>query len=580
MKKILTLALAACMLLGAAASAETYTASAKGLNGDVTVSVSVEDGAVTTIDVTESAETAGLGDVAMEKIIEKIIAGQTLAVDSIAGATFSSKAVLTAVEACLVQAGLDVDAMKTAAETAEIEKTAETKDTDVLVVGGGISGLAAAMTAADAGAKVILIDKMPAVGGTTAISGGFLISLGSELYKTDAYEHDNLADFKVYWQERMAYSGAESGYPDWDRLESVLADTGKTVDYLAENGITWGEHVFTGFGPYPVASNTARGAGLIAQMLSAAEAKGVTVMTECKAESLIVNGGKVVGAMAQTADKVITFNAKSTVLCTGGISRNEELVAQYSPKVAAAGTVPTSAVSNTGDGFLLALEAGAGTFDTFATAICATTVDPALSAVTDASVLTTAAQLGINAKGERFASESPKYTDALGSDMIQNQNAPYWYIYDATNADITAVLEAGAQAGVVAKGETIEALAAAMGVDSAALSATYAQYMDYVTAGTDEQFAKSADLLVALDQAPFYAVKFYPTTFGSVGGIMTTEEGRVQRQNGTVLEGLYAAGEMSNRYYYNENYILAASLGLYSTMGCRAGNAAAADALN
>ena len=80
-------------------------------------------------------------------------------------------------------------------------------------------------------------------------------------------------------------------------------------------------------------------------------------------------------------------------------------------------------------------------------------------------------------------------------------------------------------------------------------------------------------------QAPFYAVKVYPTTFGSTGGVTTTEQGRVTTQDGTVIEGLYACGEMSNRYFYNENYVLAASLGLYATMGHRTGAAAAADAL-
>ena len=99
-----------------------------------------------------------------------------------------------------------------------------------------------------------------------------------------------------------------------------------------------------------------------------------------------------------------------------------------------------------------------------------------------------------------------------------------------------------------------------------------------VAAGEDAAFGKAAAFLKPIDKAPFYAVKVYPTTFGSAGGVTTTEEGRVTRQDGTVIEGLYAAGEMSNRYFYNENYILAASLGLYSTMGRRAGTAAAQDA--
>ena len=117
-----------------------------------------------------------------------------------------------------------------------------------------------------------------------------------------------------------------------------------------------------------------------------------------------------------------------------------------------------------------------------------------------------------------------------------------------------------------------------MHVYTAALKDTYDSYQAAVQAGADEAFGKPAAFLKDLGKAPFYAVKVYPTTFGSAGGVTTTEEGRVTRQDGTVIPGLYAAGEMSNRYYYNENYILAASLSLYSTMGHRAGIAAAADA--
>ncbi len=161
--------------------------------------------------------------------------------------------------------------------------------------------------------------------------------------------------------------------------------------------------------------------------------------------------------------------------------------------------------------------------------------------------------------------------------MIQDGNAPFWYIYDSSNADVTAILEQGAEAGVVAKGETIEELAGEMGVDAATLQATYDRYEELAAAGEDEDFNKPAENLVALETAPYYAVKFYPTTFGSQGGVLTDSEGRVLNDAGEVISGLYAAGEMSNRYYYNENYVLAASLGLYAVAGRLAGAAAAAD---
>lgn len=211
------------------------------------------------------------------------------------------------------------------------------------------------------------------------------------------------------------------------------------------------------------------------------------------------------------------------------------------------------------------------------------TASPALSALTDTSALTIYGQLGANANGDRFGNEAVSAgwdtMDMTASDMIQDGNAPFWYIYDSSNEAAVAALEAGAAAGVVAKGETVEELALNMHVYTKNLTAAYDQYAAAVAAGKDDAFGKDAAFLAPIDKAPFYAVKVYPTTFGSAGGVTTTDQGRVTRQDGTVIPGLYAAGEMSNRYFYNENYILAASLGLYSTMGRRAGAAAAADGL-
>jgi len=141
------------------------------------------------------------------------------------------------------------------------------------------------------------------------------------------------------------------------------------------------------------------------------------------------------------------------------------------------------------------------------------------------------------------------------------------------------VLEAGAAEGAAAKGETVEELALNMHVYTGALVKAMDAYNAAAAAGEDAEFGKPAMFLKPLTVAPYYAVKVSPTTFGSAGGVTTTEDGRVTTQDGAVIPGLYAAGEMSNRYFYNENYVLAGSLGLYSTMGRRTGTAAAQDAL-
>ena len=592
MKKIVSLMLAlvmtACLALPALAqTAGTYTGEGQGNNPDVKIVVEVTftEDAITDVKVVSHQETPTTSDPALEKIPAAIVAQQSLAVDAVAGATNTSNGILAAVEDAAVKAGADIAALKNAAkEEAAVEKSETEQTTDVLVVGGGIAGFTAALSAKENGAMVIVIDKMPVVGGTTNLAGGILVSVNSELFKDNRLPSDSMEAILAYWKDRQARSGVDSGYPDWERLENVLADTGKTVDWLVANNIQFGAEPYAASTAYPMALANGGGAGLIQMLLASATEKGIQVITECKATDLVLDAeGAVVGVKAETADSLITFHAKSVVLATGGISQNEELVEKYSAKLHRAGLVPTSAVSHTGDGFLMALAAGAGTFDVFATPLFGTVVDPQLGALTDTSALAIYSQLGVNADGVRFGNEAAAAGwdsyDATASDMIQNGKAPFWYIFDSADEAAVAQLEAGVADGIVAKGETIGELALNMHVYTANLEKAYADYSAAVAAGEDKEFGKAAPFLKALDKAPFYAVKVYPTTFGSAGGVTTTEEGRVTRQDGTVIPGLYAAGEMSNRYFYNENYILAASLGLYSTMGRRTGAAAAQDAL-
>ena len=594
MKRCISLLLTVCLLatmaaVPALAEAGTYTGAGAGKNGEgsIEVSVTLDDaGVITAVEVTKNGDDAGISDPAVEGVPAAIVDANSLAVDAVAGATLTSNGILEAVEAALNAAGVDPSAYKAAPETdeAEAEKTAVEQTTDVLVIGAGIAGLSSAMSAKENGADVVIIDKMSAPGGTTNLAGGILVCVDSELFADNRLESDSMEAIKAYWEERMAYSGVDSGYPDQERLDSVLADTGTTVDWMVSNGIEFDAAPYSASSRYPMALANGGGAGLINMLVDACEEKGIELMLNTKGTSLITDDtGAVVGAVAETEDSIITFHAKSVILATGGISQNQELVEKYSPKLTRAGLIPTSAVSHTGDGFLMALEVGAGTFDVFATPLFSTVVDPELSALTDTSALTIYGQLGVNANGDRFGNEAASAgwdtMDHTASDMIQDGNAPFWYIYDSSNADAVAALEAGVESGVVAKADTIEGLALDMHVYTDRLVAAYEDYSAAVAAGKDEAFGKDASFLLPIEKAPFYAVKVYPTTFGSAGGVTTTDQGRVTTQDGTVIPGLYAAGEMSNRYFYNENYILAASLGLYSTMGRRAGAAAATEAL-
>lgn len=592
MKRVVSLLLSACLMTALATAPvcadNTYTGVGTGKNGAGAIEVNVtlnDDKVITAVEVTKNGDDAGISDPAVNTIPGEIVKNNSLSVDVVSGATLTSNGIIEAVEAALVAAGLNPVDYKTPVTAEEVvEKTAVTETTDVLVIGAGMAGLTAALSAKQNGANVIIIDKMAMAGGTTNTAGGILVCVDSELFAENRLETDNLESMMAYWHQKMDASGVDSGYPDYDRLESVVAETGKTVDWLVASGVEFSSEPYAASASYPMALANGGGAGLINMLVDVCQKNGVDLRLNTKGTQLKVDeNGAVVGAVAETADSIITFNAKSVILATGGISQNEELVEKYSAKLHRAGLIPASAVSHTGDGFLMAMEVGAGTFDVFATPLFSTMVDPALSALTDTSALTIYSQLGVNANGDRFGNEAVSAgwntMDMTASDMIQNGVAPFWYVYDSSNEAAVAALEAGVASGVVAKGETIEELALNMHVYTKNLKNAYENYCAAVTAGEDKEFGKPAMFLTAMDKAPFYAVKVYPTTFGSAGGVTTTEQGRVTRQDGTVIPGLYAAGEMSNRYFYNENYILAASLGMYSTMGHRTGAAAAQDAL-
>ena len=178
-KKIVAIMACAMMLLSAGASAEmtagTYTGEGQGIGGAVKVTVTVEGGAITAVEVVEHAETAGICDPAIEKIPAAIVAAQSLAVDTVTGATVTSKAILAAAEQALTEAGADIEALKTAAPKAE-QAEGETIEmtTDVVVVGAGGAGVAAAVEANDNGASVVLLEKLTQIGGTTATSQGMV----------------------------------------------------------------------------------------------------------------------------------------------------------------------------------------------------------------------------------------------------------------------------------------------------------------------------------------------------------------------------------------------------------------------
>ena len=433
-------------------------------------------------------------------------------------------------------------------------------EADIVVVGGGLSGLAAAISGADLGAHVIVVEKLGMTGGTANVAGGGFIGRMVLVDESKAMEND-IPGYMDGWKAAMEQLPSDSGYPDYERLEFMLGHVSETMYYFVENGGEFDENGVIG-----------TVGGLMTKLAESARAKGVEILLETKGTELILEDGKVVGVIAEGKDGAFNVRAKNTVIATGGFTHSDELMKHFVPNVT---NPPTQASSgDTGDGFYMleAIDAVPFADNWF---LCGNPeYAHALQLKGAGSTLDMATQVMVNREGVRIASEKESVWTILSNQMLLDDKAPYYVIHDSSNIEALELLETAVTTGEAFKADSIEELALAAGLDASALTGTMNAYADMVAAGEDTEFAKPADCLKALDTAPFYAVTAYPVIFGSSGGVETDLDGRVLNSQGEVVEGIFAIGEMSNRYYYDRIYRGGASLVLYSAAGRLAAAAA------
>ena len=583
MRKFLTLLIAVCMLAVpfgtafatsevAAYTPGTYTAEAFGNIGPIAVTVVFDETSIVSVEITDHKETLLISEPAIELLPTAIVEAQSLAIDTVAGATYTSEGIIDAVTACAIQAGADMNALFGITD----------RSVEVLVVGGGLAGMVSAISAAESGAQVLLIEKMPVVGGTTATAGGGLIAVEVPV----ELDFDNSIDRMMpFWENTAKIEPkGQDIYPDFDRASVMLAKTGETIEYLSALGVPFAEK-YSESAAYASRSVVGGGAALMASLRQIALDKGVEIIVNCKAESLIVEDDAVVGVLATTPDGTLAISAKGVVLATGGFIASPEMLAEYIPETANLHLPIRGSVGNTGDGMRMAEAIGAGTFENYWIATASITFSSEYAHALGLTTLSSPGsakmglntQLAVNAKGERFMSERNAAGAALVNTLMYEGNGPHYFIFDSSNPENLDALEIGVALGETVKGETIEALATEIGADPAVLTATFDKYGEAVAAGEDAEFGKDAEYLVAYGDGPYYGVKIYPSGWGTMGGVQTDIDGRVIREDGSVIKGLYAAGEMSNRYFYGQAYVGGASLALYSTVGRIVGATVVAD---
>jgi len=559
-----------------AEGAVTATGSAKGMEGDVVVEVTADATTIYSITVKEQNETQGIGSVVCEQLPDTMVAANSYNVDGIAGATVTSDALKEAVKAALTSAGLDASAFAVAQTSdAAVEKTAESLDCDVVIVGAGGAGLIAAAQAAENGAKVIVVEKMPIVGGNSLKATG-----GMNAADTKYQEALGITDSGV---DEFIEDTMNGGHQINDRsLVTVMAEeSSDAVDWLDAIGAPLPKVAATGGTTHKYLhepeDGSAVGSYLVEKLNAQAEKLGVQIMLNTEATEILTENGAAVGIKAESKEHNYTIHAKSVILATGGFGANFDLMASFNPALANA--VTTNHAGATGDGILMAEAIGADTVD-----MDQIQLHPTVYQETGLLVSESVRSMGgilVNAEGKRFCNDLAT-RDAVSNAELEQPGAYAYIIFDQRIVDDLKSCQKYIKNGLTVSADNYEDLAKAMGLEGDAIQ-NFVDTMDTwnaaVAAGEDKEFGRSNGMDADLSTAPYYAIKIAPGIHHTMGGLKINTDAEVLDTQGNVIPGLYAAGETTGGVH-GGNRIGGNAVCDFVVFGRIAGNNASAYAAN
>lgn len=562
-----------------------FTGTAKGFGGDVSVTLTLTDGAITGCTAEGKDETQGVGSEAIAQMPGKIAESGSIAVDGVSGATLTSTAIKEAAAAALTAAGLNPDDYKTAVEK-DAAAEDSTVDADVVVVGAGGAGMTAAITAAGEGKSVVILESQSMVGGNSVRATGgmnaaktvyqdeneFGESAGVEkTLKTAAEKYaDNetiTALAKTVSEQWAAYQANPTGYfdsvelmeldtmiggkgiNDPELVETLCANSADAIDWLDEHGITL--HNVSSFGGASVkrihrpvnaeGKTVSVGSYMIPLLQENCEKAGVKMMLDTTATEILTDAnGAAVGVKATGASgETVTVNAKAVVLATGGFGANLDMVVKYKPELK--GFMTTNAPGIQGQGIEMAQAIGAATVDMDQIQIHPTVEANTAALITEG--LRGDGAILINEEGKRFIDEVGT-RDVVSAAEIAQTGSYSWLVVDQAMVDASSVIQGYIKKGYTVTGATYEELGKAMGVDAAAFAETMEKWNGYVEAKNDPDFGRTS-FANPLNTAPYYAVKVTAGVHHTMGGLKINANTEVLNEKGEVIPGLFAAGEVT-----------------------------------
>ena len=550
MKKTLITALIATVFAGGAmAAAVTTEGTGVGKHGDVTVAVTFDGGKITDIKVVKEQENKVLARGVYTDLKDQVIATNSADLDVISGATFSSKGFLDAVKDAAKKAGVTLSKADKKAIKKVAKDLPKNSSYDVVVVGAGGAGFSAAIEAKNAGANVVLLEKMPAVGGNSLISGAEMNAAKNwvqpklginddspELHAEDTYKGGDMkGDMKVI--NVMTHNALDAALWCRDYLGVRFED---------DNLFFFGGHS-TKRALIPVGHT---GAGFVTKCQAKADELGIPVITNMKMTDLILDkDGRVSGVKATMNGAEYTFNAKGgVVLATGGFGANKEMVKKYNPKIDER-FMTTDAPGTTGEALYIAEKAGAelvnmGYIQTYP--IC----DPISGVIELIADSRFDGAIMLNQEGKRFVEELDR-RDVLSEAILKQTGGYCWVLWNDNIGKIsntvgthTTEYDAFTKQGIMATCDDLKCIADFTKIPFDQLKKTVDRVSSMAGKGNDKDFHHRGGLM-DMSQGKYYVIKAVPSTHHTMGGIRINEKAQALTKEGKVIPGLWAAGEVT-----------------------------------
>lgn len=546
-----TLLAAAVGLMSAAAVAAPVTTQGTGVgkHGDMTVAVTFNNGRIQAIEIVKEAENPVLAKKVYTDLKAAVITSNSADLDAISGATFSSKGFLDAVKDAAKKAGVTLSKADAKAIKKVVKNIPAVSNYDVVVIGAGGAGFSAAIEAKNAGANVVLLEKMPAVGGNSLISGAEMnaarnwvqpklgiLDDSAERHAADTFKGgDKKGDMKVI--NVMTANALDAA--KWCR------------DYL---GVRFEDDNLFFFGGHsrkraliPVGHT---GTEFIAKFQAKADELGIPVITDMKAEELIKDKtGRVVAVKATSHGATYTFNAKGgVVLATGGFGANKAMVKKYNPKIDERFKT-TDAPGTTGEALYMAKRAGAqlvnmGYIQTYP--IC----DPISGVIELIADSRFDGAIMLNQEGKRFVEELER-RDVLSEAILKQTGNYCWVLWNDNIGKISNTVkehpteyEAFTKQGIMATCPDLKCIADFTKMPLKQLESTVKRVSSMAGKGNDKDFHHRGGLM-DMSEGQYYVIKAVPSTHHTMGGVRINEKAQALTAKGQVIPGLWAAGEVT-----------------------------------